>query len=389
MMISPRFFPIVGGGENQARSVAGMLSRAGHSVTVVASRTHNSPWAELMDGFTLLRVPSFQCRDLRGYRALMEQALFLVTAGLVLLWKVRSFDILFFFWGIDYFAFLAGPMRLLGKRSVIRTASTFSREIGNLRDAHGAWVRLKIIRVFDAFLALTSEIEDRFILEGVPSDRIVRIRNAVDRERFVPAGQEERRALRSGLGLEARQRVIVFCGHLTEVKGIDFLMRSLEGLTVRVEHADLVILGSGAYAMDTLESWVRQSAQRVSEKIPVHLAGQVPDAAPYFRCADVFVLPSRSEGMPNVLLEAMAAGLACVATDVGGVPDIVENGVDGVIVSYGDERALREAIVALVGDARRRRILGANARKKVLSGFDSEVLVRQYEDLFARVRTRS
>jgi glycosyltransferase involved in cell wall biosynthesis len=319
----------------------------------------------------------------------MEQALFLVAAGLVLLWKVRSYDILFFFWGIDYFAFLAGPMRLLGKRSVIRTASTFSREIGNLRGSRGAWLRLKIIRVFDAFLALTSEIEERFLLEGVPADRIVRIRNAVDRERFMPAGQEERRALRSGLGLGARQRVIVFCGHLTEVKGIDFLMRSLEGLAARVERADLVILGSGEYAMDTLERWVQESAERLRGKISVHLTGQVPDIAPYFRCADVFVLPSRAEGMPNVLLEAMAAGLACVATNVGGVPDIVVHGVDGVIVPYGDERALREALIALAGNVQRRRRLGANARKKVLSGFDSTILIRQYEDLFARVLPRS
>jgi glycosyltransferase involved in cell wall biosynthesis len=388
VLISPRFFPVVGGGENQARLVAGMLTRVGHDVTVLASRTHVSPWREVMEGFTVVRLPSFRFRGIRGIRALAEQALFLLAAVPVLLARLRRFDILFFFWGIDYFSMLAGPMRLLGKRSVIRTASTFSREIGNLRSARGAGIRLRMIHVFDAFLALSAEIAARYVRDGVPADRIIRVRNAVDLGRFAPATEEERSGLRALLGISPHRKAVLYCGHLTAVKGIDLLLRSLEGLSEPIHDAELIVLGSAEHSGEAPSEWVREAAERVRGKIPVRLVGQVDDVAPFFRCADILVLPSRMEGMPNVLLEAMASGLACVATSVGAVPDILDDGADGLVVPAEDEAALRAAILRVVLDDRLRVDLGAAARSKAVSRFGHHALVSQYEEIFARVLKR-
>lgn len=119
----------------------------------------------------------------------------------------------------------------------------------------------------------------------------------------------------------------------------------------------------------------------------VHLLGARKDVAALFSCADAFLLPSRFEGFPNVLMEAMAAGLPVVASHVGGVPDLVRHGEDGFLHQVGDVEAMAESVVALFADAALRRRLGHAARQRVLEEFSLQKLgdrtVRRYEELLA------
>jgi glycosyltransferase involved in cell wall biosynthesis len=134
------------------------------------------------------------------------------------------------------------------------------------------------------------------------------------------------------------EEICLFAGRLSPEKGIEEFLAATEGLP-------RIVVGAGP--VDVPES-----------------VGAVPDVGPYFERAAIVVVPSRREGYGMVAREAMAYGRAVVATDVGGLRDAIEDGVDGILVPPGDIRALRAAVEQLLGDADLRTKLGAAARAK-------------------------
>jgi glycosyltransferase involved in cell wall biosynthesis len=120
----------------------------------------------------------------------------------------------------------------------------------------------------------------------------------------------------------------------------------------------------------------------------VHLLGHCNDVDRVLGAFDVFVLPSFSEGMSNTLLEAMAAGVPPVASDVGGNGEIVRDGVDGRLFRSDDEAGLAACLVALCRDDDERARLAAAARERVLSTFDIDQMIERYEQLYERVHAR-
>ena len=109
------------------------------------------------------------------------------------------------------------------------------------------------------------------------------------------------------------------------------------------------------------------------------------DVAPYLQAADLFVLPSAAEGLSNALLEAMATGLPCVATAVGGAPEVVTGGETGLLVPPGEPERLLEAVVALMADAERRAELGRGARRTVETRYALSVVAARLLALYREV----
>jgi glycosyltransferase involved in cell wall biosynthesis len=124
--------------------------------------------------------------------------------------------------------------------------------------------------------------------------------------------------------------------------------------------------------------------RRLELEDSVELAGERSDVPELLAASDVFVLSSRSEGLPVSVLEAMAAELPVVASAVGGLAELIENGVTGVLVPAGDERALAEALGRLVKDPGRRRSLGAAGRARAEAEFDLAAFRRAHLDLYHR-----
>jgi glycosyltransferase involved in cell wall biosynthesis len=117
----------------------------------------------------------------------------------------------------------------------------------------------------------------------------------------------------------------------------------------------------------------------------VHLAGRQDDVRVWLAALDIFVLSSDWEGMPNAILEAMAAGLPVVATAVGGTPEVVVDGITGLLVPRGDPEALRQAIARLMDDFDLRRRMGQAGRERVSSRFDIAVTARATETLYLQL----
>ena len=211
----------------------------------------------------------------------------------------------------------------------------------------------------------------------IPSSRIATIANGV---RFVPP---ERPTLREELRLGPHDRLLVSVGNLYPVKGHQHLIDALALLSGRHPTLHLAIGGRGELA-DALATRARHKG--VAGR--VHLLGLRADVPAVLAAADVFVLPSLSEGLPLALLEAMFAGRPIVATDVGEVSVALAHGEAGVLVEAGNPPALAAALDRLLSDPEHARDLGQRAAGRALAEYDISHMVRRYvgtyEELLGR-----
>ena len=207
---------------------------------------------------------------------------------------------------------------------------------------------------------------------GVPPDRITVLHNGVREMGAIPAAVT---AARRALGLRDGDRVVLAVGRLSREKGQAHLIRAIPALRGR---ARVVIVGDGP-DRSSLEDLAR--ALDVQES--VIFAGMTANVSPFYAMADVFVLPSLSEGSPNALLEAMACGLPVVATRVGGVPEIATNGTTALLVPSKDPVSLARAIDRLLDDVDLAAALGTAARRAALNRHTPEQRAATLSGLYA------
>jgi len=227
-----------------------------------------------------------------------------------------------------------------------------------------------IVRVIALSRADASYLQHRF---DVPPGRIAVIPNGVPASAVVVP----RETARAGLGLRADAfPVIGYVGALEIKKGVLDLVEAVSRLAARGTISPVLALaGEG-----TLESQLRERSQRPG--FGLHLCGQLPGVGPFLAAADLFALPSHQEAMPLALLEAMMAGLPVVATKVGGVPEAIEDGVNGLLVAPSAVDDLASALGRLAGDAELRLRLGEAARRTARERFDAKGMVRRIESLY-------
>ncbi len=204
-----------------------------------------------------------------------------------------------------------------------------------------------------------------------------------DRLHIVHCGVEPARYARETAGDAApggRLR-LVFVGRLAPVKGLRVLLEALAGpLGETGAAAELTVIGDGP---DRPELERMAAALGLGERVA--FVGYEPQerVAQRLAGADILVLPSFAEGVPVVLMEAMASGVPVIATRVGGVSELVEDGVSGLLVAPGDVAGLAAAVAALASDPERRRAMGAAGRQRVVAGYDIDVETGRLAALFA------
>lgn len=213
---------------------------------------------------------------------------------------------------------------------------------------------------------------DMLVARGIERERLTVLHNGV---RSQPSAQPGVSALRRRLGLHDRDRVVLAVGRLSHEKGQAHLIRALATCQQPLR---LVIVGDGP-DRGALERLAR--VQRADRS--VIFAGMTPDVAPFYAMADVFALPSLTEGSPNALLEAMACGLPVVATRVGGVPEIATDGQTALLVPSSDPLALGCAIDRMLADPALGARLGSAARAAVLSRHTPEQRAATLSNLYA------
>jgi teichuronic acid biosynthesis glycosyltransferase TuaC len=195
---------------------------------------------------------------------------------------------------------------------------------------------LKVLRSADAVLAVGSALRERVIEMGIPAPRVHVFEQGVDLALFNPG---DRDTARRRIGLRPDDRIVLWVGRMVEVKALDVLIAAAARLRARGFAFQLYLVGDGPLA-EPVRAWIREAG---GEDV-MHVIGPVEHARlpDWYRAADLTVLASRSEGIPNVLRESLACGTPFVATSVGGIPELVRE--PSLVVPPGDPEALADAI---------------------------------------------
>ncbi len=224
-----------------------------------------------------------------------------------------------------------------------------------------------------------SVIDHLAAVAGIPRDRLCLIRGGIDPSRMHGVQPVDRATLQ----IEPSAPLVMWVGRLDPVKGLDKLIAAFAPVAGAIG-ARLLLVGDGP-----LRGRIQREIDRHEAGSFVRLLGPRDDVPALLATADLFVLPSRTEGLPNALLEAMAAGCPIVATDVPGCRDLIRDGREGLLVPYADVVALREAIIRLLSDRSLARRLGDAAAASVTENWHIEKTHAAYADLYGRVLASS
>ncbi len=254
-----------------------------------------------------------------------------------------------------------------------------------LANRHGAWKLCRdSFRLADLNILVSRSLECTLEACVQPQGRSEVMLRGVDLTMFFPAVAED-----------VRRPIILFVGRVTEEKGVFDLLEAWRRVTASCASAELWIVGPNhrdARFLQVVESCGQSKSIKVLGPLPLW------EVADLMRQVQALCLPSHGEGTPNCVMEAMACGLPVVATDVGGIPDIVESNRTGLLVQKGDTQGLADALVSLLQDSDQRERMGKAAHAFAIEHFDARKtaarLVRWYRDLVtasqgaAKIRAR-
>lgn len=217
-------------------------------------------------------------------------------------------------------------------------------------------------------IAVSDGTRDALLRQGYPAAKTTTIRNGIDAEAVAAVAGDGEGARRS-LGVAATAPLIGEIARLCDVKGQLELIRAVARLSDRLPKLRLVLVGDDLESAGAYRVRLEKEARDLGVADRVIFAGYRRDVPAVLASLDVLALPSHAEGLPIVVLEAMAVGTPVVATAVGGTPELVEDGVTGVLVPPGDPERLADALGALLGSPGRRGSMGVAARERVRTRF--------------------
>ena len=245
------------------------------------------------------------------------------------------------------------------------------------------------------YLAVSPALMNAAVESGIPANRIESVPNGIDTDRFRPATLEERRQLRTSLAIDVDRPVVLFVGFFSHDKQPRVLFDAW--LRMRdVHQADTSLVFVGAAKSDyhevdeSLVDAMRAEAARRGLGDRVTFTGAVHNVHDYFTLADVFVLPSRREGLPVALMEAMSSGLPSVASRLPGATDtLIEDGVSGRLVPPGDVEAFSEAVYLVLAEPATAARMGAAARAVITRDFSAATIAARWIDNYRKALGRS
>ena len=409
------FLPLVGGAEKQALAQGRGLRERGYEATIITFH-HDRTWPrhEVIEGVPVIRVAGLMLGDRERLPRLLQKLLYLL-AMLVMgwtLWRLRwYYDVLH----VYQLTLLAVPTalvcRLTGKPMIISLRSSgVGRAIGSHnkasfatgsldatasilqingrvkvggeleRLAHMGKPIVRLIRfllhsIQAVVVVLSSRMERWLVEQDFTLPDVQLIPNGVDLTRFHPAHVDT--------SIGGREQVVVCISQLRYEKGIDVLLQAWYLVHKQAPQARLIIVGDG-----DLQFQLERLAKALGIAYSVEFTGLQSDVPAQLHRGNVAVLPSRWEGIPNALLEAMACGLSCVATRVSGSEDIIRHGVNGLLVESEDHQGMAQALLTLLHDPVLAQKYGRAAREMVERHYSFEEVMDRYVELYQRIVDR-
>jgi len=336
VMMIQNFFPVIGGAEKQALELSAGLAARGNSVDVLTMSQPGSPKTEQIRGVSVLRLFTFGT-------GLFRALVFAFMSAVRLVLSSHRYDVLHVHLASSHSIFPAVWGRLAGKRVVVKLGGGFG--IGELALSRRSWFGRIKIRILGwarpDFIVVNEEQREELRRSGLSDANVAFIPNGVDLTRFHPVPLEEKQRMRRKLAMDGL--IFLFVGRFAADKlRLDIFERFVEAWShVRKTAGDisLIMVGQGP-----LEADYKRMIARLNLESSIIFTGPTQKVDEFMRAADVFVLPSITEGLSNALLEALGCGLAVCGSRVSGIVDIVHEGKQGFLFdpmsSEDIERAL-------------------------------------------------
>ncbi len=390
-VVIPRYAPIFGGAENQCRSLnKSLLATGSVEIPFLLTCRLESGLArnDLIDGVQVRRLGFPGLGRIGSYS-------FYLSTFLCLLTGARDYDIVHCHTADSICGFVVTLAGKITRRPVLLKLSTngdFGRAFGD-RKRRGMIVgsALKRFRKFRMgfisrnaqIIALNEEGREELIHAGVVSPIVVP--NGVDRAAYSPVSELSRQQLRRQHGFRESDIVFLFTGRFVWRKGIDLLLTAFQSfLAKNVSNRSqfkLCLVGSGHLQADTIESQIVNIANQYSDHIEVR--PPINPVTEYLQMADIFVLPSRWEGMPNSVLEALAAGLPCILSDIEPHRELgADIRAPLFYFGSGDSRALESQLELAAAHVESARSRGDMRTTYLSDSFDIATVSRLYLDVY-------
>jgi len=365
-ILTPYFLPDnVGGSEVAAYNIAKYLALHNHQVHVVTSSSKGLPKQSIESNFFVHRVNVIKGRFIH----LISYAF----SSIIMLLKINP-DVI----------------------HVQSTASGISAMlINNIKkspyivycqgsDVYLPWFLKKEISTFvfgkaSSILALTNDMKLK--IQDIYNTDVVVLPNGVDLLKFLDVGNFN---VRNALNIQPTEHLLLFVGRLHQIKGLEYLVKAMKLILLRHPNTKLAIIGEGKEKQNIINCIMEHKLEN-----NIILVGHIPHAQIpiYMLSSDVFILPSLSEGLPLVCLEAMAAGLPIIATRVGGLPEIIEEGINGFLVDPGKPEQIAESLCVLLDNKELRYYISKQNKKKV-NVYSWESIVTRLERIYISVLSK-
>lgn len=375
LMYTAYFDPEYSGAALQALTLARELRRRGHHVEFVTNRWPGLGETGAVEGFPVRRLEPGRWRKHREFRLWFNLSRYV--------WRRRhDFDILHSH-GAYYTCAIVGPLgRAAGLKSLVK-ASLANDDLQDLNRPIIGYLHRLMLRSIDAYVAISQDLVREFQAGGLDPEKIHNLPNGVDTELFRPAPPDQRPTLRAGLGLPADKPILLYVGVLDQRKNIQWLAETW------VEHrafgSDALLLAVGPQSRDDPDGTLRGRLAALSQAHPELFALRdfSTGIERYYGCADALILPSLKEGLPNVVLEAMACGLPCVAARASGSRELITEGETGFTYAHGDAEEMADAVRRCLSPLGAR--MGVQARDVAQARYSIQAISDRYEALYDRL----
>ena len=375
LMYTAYFEPEYSGAALQALTLARELRRRGHQIEFVTNRWPGLSDSLVVEGFSVNRLEPGRSRRHREFRLWFNLTRHVWA-------RRRQLDILHSHGAYFTHAFIGPLARITGMKSLVKASLAQDDLQGLSRPIIGKVHRL-MLHCIDACVAISRDLVQEFGAGGLNPERIHYLPNGVDTDRFRQAGAEQVCALRSAMGLPADQPIALYVGVLDQRKNILWLAEQWVEQDAFGTGAQL--LAVGPQGRDDPNGKLRARLAELARTHPQRFALHDfhPDVTPYYQCADLLVLPSLKEGLPNVVLEAMACSLPCVVARASGSRELIVEGENGFTYVPDDSASLAAAVRRCLSPEGAG--MGEKGRCMAEARYSIRAVADQYEALYAQL----
>lgn len=368
IMVTPGYYPVKGGTETVVRNLSIRLNKCGintHVMTFNMDKKWNPKWSgkiEKIDGITVFKVPALD------WLPIVHSPKITLEVNLIpgrFAHLLKKYDIIHFHeaeFSFPLFSFHIKKPKILHLHGL---DTNFFKRYGISR--------FIFKHVADLYIAISKQMRKDLTDLGIPEEKIVHLPNGVDVNSFCPKKEKE-------------DNLLLFVGRITYGKGLHVLLKALRYLK---ESTHLVIIGPADWDLQYYHNVFSTSIKKINqeEKHKITYLGALDQAniIEWYQKASIFALPSFWEGFPVTVLEALSCETPVVATPVGGIPEIVRNHENGILVPPNNPPKLAEAIQYLIDNKDIRTRMGREGRKSVTRNFSLDVITKKLCDIYQNI----